>query len=76
MALAPFDSIRERIVDTKVYGEHVALTCRNHPDLRWSTKNISPIGSRSLFYNLFAKSGMGPECKCSTNDLVPVKDQS
>ena len=65
-----------RIIDTEVYGTHIALTCKNHSDLRWSTKNIAPIGSRSLFYNLHYDPDMGPECKCPTSDLVPAKDQS
>jgi hypothetical protein len=33
-----------KIVDSAEYGEHIALTCVNHPRLRWSTKNIAPIG--------------------------------
>jgi hypothetical protein len=32
-------------------GQHVEVTCINHPNLRWSTKNVGPrIGSRSLFF--------------------------
>lgn len=32
------------------YGQHVALRCKNHPHLRWSTKNIAPIGARNIFF--------------------------
>lgn len=39
-----------RIVDSAPYGQHIPLTCENHPELRWHTKNISPIGARSIFF--------------------------
>ena len=39
-----------RIVAWAVYGQHIALTCKNHPDLRWSTKNIEYIGARHIFF--------------------------
>lgn len=61
-----------RIVDTADYGQHIALTCVNHLDKRWSTKNIAPIGARSLFYNLHDEIGMGPECPCPLRDLRPA----
>lgn len=53
------------------YGQHIALTCRNHPELRWNTKNIGWIGARSIFYggNPFD----GSECPCSIRELVVVK---
>jgi len=66
----------DRIVPTRPYGEHIVLTCRNHPDLRWTTKNIAPLGCRSLFYwgnkeqhetHDFVRE---PECPCSIRDLV------
>lgn len=41
----------DRIIETIPYGQHITLTCRKHPDLRWSTKNISHIGARSLFFD-------------------------
>jgi hypothetical protein len=56
------------------FGEHIPLSCRNHPDKRWSTKNIAPLGCRSIFYNLRAVAGMGPECKCPASDLIVVKE--
>lgn len=62
----------DRITTTAEYGAHVALTCRNHPGKRWSTKNIAPLGCRSIFYNLMDEPGMGPECSCSGRDLIPV----
>lgn len=62
----------ERIVTWARYGAHIPLKCKNHPEKRWSTKNISPIGARSIFYNLKALPDMGPECSCSGRDLEPV----
>lgn len=52
------------------YGEHIALYCVNHPDLRWHTKNIDCIGARSIFYagNPFD----GSECPCPGRDLRVV----
>lgn len=63
-----------RIVPWARCGEHVALTCKNHPELRWSTKNIDYIGARNIFFssNWGKKVGDGPnvdECSCSGNDL-------
>jgi len=52
------------------YGQHIGLTCKNHPEKRWSTKNIAPIGARSIFYNLTCNPDMGPECNCSGDDLI------
>jgi hypothetical protein len=51
------------------YGQHIALTCKNHPDLRWSTKNIDFLGARSIFYFSEDK----PECACPFSDLIVVK---
>jgi hypothetical protein len=48
------------------YGAHIALQCRNHPLLRWHTKNIDYIGARSIFYS---EALAGPECKCPASDL-------
>lgn len=55
-----------RIDKTQPYGVHIALTCKNHPDLRWSTKNIGYIGSRSIFYRTTRQ----PECSCPAADLI------
>jgi hypothetical protein len=46
---------------------HISLTCKNHPELRWSTKNISPIGARNIY---FEGSRGQLECKCSIKDLI------
>jgi hypothetical protein len=59
----------ETIDPNQPYGQHIALTCKNHTDLRWSTKNIGWIGARSIFY--FSESK--PECNCSINDLIVVE---
>lgn len=56
------------ICEFLTYGTHIALRCRNHPKLRWSTKNIG-IGQRSIFYNLHDDPDMGPECACPVSDL-------
>jgi len=58
------------------YGEHIPLTCVNHPDKRWSTKNIDHIGVRSIYYNLYNVSDMGDECDCPISDLVPVMEDA
>lgn len=63
---------------TQPYGEHILLTCAEHPELRWSTKNIDFIGARSIF---FAGEKMvdgrldrdAVECSCSANLLVVVR---
>lgn len=58
--------------------KHIALTCKNHPNLRWSCKEIAvkddpkpgePArynGSRSIFFT----SKSEEECPCMTEDLV------
>ena len=54
------------------YGEHIVLKCVNHPEKRWSTKNIGWIGDRSIFYkNSWGEiKEMGVECDCPSSDLV------
>ena len=54
------------------HWEHIELYCINHPEKRWSTKNIDYIGARSIFYNLHDDPTMGPECECSCRDLRPI----
>ena len=61
-----------RINAQKPYGQHIDLFCVNHPNKRWSTKNIDGIGCRTIFYNLGRDPNMGPECDCSARDLAPV----
>lgn len=61
----------DRITKKAEYGRHIALRCKNHPDLRWSTKNIAPIGCRTIFYNLHGDA-MPPECDCPLSALEPV----
>ena len=62
----------DRITKKAPYGQHIGLCCRNHPNLRWSTKNIAPIGARSIFFDLYDVC-KEPECSCSINMLEPVK---
>lgn len=69
-----------RITNNAEYGVHIALTCKHHPHLRWSTKNIGSIGQRSIFFfgdnegNHYCKpSGeVIIECECPQSDLVVV----
>jgi len=56
-----------RITTSAPYGQHIGLRCRNHPHLRWHTKNIAPIGCRRVFYD----SANVPECTCPAGDLEP-----
>ena len=62
-----------RITTQFPYGEHIALFCVNHPEKRWSTKNIDGIGARTIYYNLDYDRDMGPECSCPCKDLRPVR---
>lgn len=55
------------------------LTCKNHPDLRWSCKDIAwengrYNGCRNIFYMGNAQDRFTPECKCSTADLIVAPD--
>ena len=61
-----------RITTKAPYGQHIALTCKNHPELRWSTKNIDYIGARHIFFDL-DHTCKGFECSCSIKDLIPVE---
>lgn len=60
-----------RIIKTAAYGQHIQLRCKCHPNLRWSTKNISHIGARSLFYAL-GDYNAPEECDCKIDQLEPV----
>lgn len=62
-----------RITKQFPYGQHIDLYCVNHPEKRWSTKNIDGIGCRHIFYNLSCDANMGPECDCSGRDLRAVE---
>ena len=63
----------KRILDSAEHGEHISLTCVNHPHLRWSTKNIAPIGCRTLFFpSAMDVDSTDVECDCPLRDLVPV----
>lgn len=63
----------DRITKKAPYGQHIDLYCVNHPEKRWSTKNISHIGARKIFYNLMNVPGMGMECDCPAKDLLAVE---
>ncbi len=62
-----------RITKKAPYGRHIGLTCVNHPDLKWSTKNIDYIGARTIFFNLDYIPGI-VECDCPAKNLrvIPI----
>ena len=62
----------DRITPQFPRGRHIELYCINHPEKRWSTKNIGYIGARSIFYNLNDDPEMGPECDCKCCDMRPI----
>ena len=64
------DTIRDDIE----YAVHIELYCVKHPEKRWSTKNIAPIGARHIFYNLHYDQNMGPECGCPLSNLQVKRD--
>lgn len=55
------------IVPWADYGDKITLTCKNHPTLRWRTKNINHIGARTLYFD-----GPGEECDCPLKELVAI----
>ena len=57
----------DKLVEGAPYGQHFGLTCKNHPTMSWSTKNIAPLGARSIFFN-----DDGVECDCPMADLRPI----
>ena len=63
-----------RIITTVQYGEHIELRCKNHKDLRWSTKNIDHVGARSIFFssNWTNRGTWHKECDCPFSDLEVV----
>lgn len=63
-----------RIVTSAVYGQPIGLTCKNHPELSWNTKNIAPIGCRTLFFNGDRAGRYVRECDCSLRDLIPIEN--
>jgi len=64
----------DRITQKAPRSKHITLRCKNHPDKRWSTKNIDYIGARSIFYNLYNVEGMGAECDCDAT-LLEVAEE-
>lgn len=61
------------IDNTRPEGAHIPLTCKNHPELRWFTKNIDYIGARSIFFD---GDWNTKECDCSINDLQVVPKEA
>lgn len=70
-----------RITQSAEYGEHIPLTCKNHPELRWSTKNIGGRASdgriffgRSVFFPSSNWREGHEECDCPGSDLRCLED--
>lgn len=67
---------------------HVMLTCKNHPELRWSCKSIAFTpgfgynGSRNIFFQGKLEEGKihyeshAAECKCSSRDLILAPEET
>jgi len=55
---------RDTIDPFSCYGEHILLTCENHPDLTWTRKNIN--SPRSIF---FTSPEPATECDCFSSRL-------
>lgn len=60
----------DTICPYKPYGQHIRLKCKNHKHLNWSTKNITAIGCRSIFFSGSTAPKEHPdapelECNCS-----------
>lgn len=61
----------DRICEKHERGQQIELACQKHPHLRWSTKNISHIGARKIFFDLDRKA-TEPECPCPASLLIHV----
>ena len=57
-----------RLSSLAEYGQHIQLSCKNHLQLRWSTKNIAPLGCRTIFFDL-AIDGTEGECGCKASRI-------
>lgn len=61
-----------RITTKAPYGQHISLTCANHPELSWSTKNIGNAnedGTGVYFARHIYFDGC-TECTCPPSDLI------
>ena len=65
----PFDG---RLDQRFEYGQHITLCCVNHPGLKWSTKNIAPIGCRKIFFNLMNE----PMAQFARSILTTINDRT
>ena len=60
--------------------EHVTLTCRHHPELRWHCKEIAFTdeggynGSRNIFFYGRADGTFTDECQCPARDLIRASE--
>lgn len=58
-----------KISDSFEYGQMIRFCCKNHEGKQWFSKNISPLGCRRIFYNLYWNPEMGMECDCAIGDM-------
>lgn len=63
-----------RITTKAAWGEHIDLTCRNHQNLRWSTKNIDFLGARNIFFQ--GENDRGDRTKMSTEGILPSRQSA
>lgn len=56
-----------KIDPTAEYGAMIELTCKHHPNLTWTTKNIDMIGARRIFFHNLETDR---ECDCSVTCLI------
>ncbi len=65
-----------RITDKTYHGDMISLTCVNHPNKRWLTKNIMCIGARSIIWVGMDNYQRGEleECDCPITDLKVVEE--
>jgi hypothetical protein len=56
-----------RLTPKAPYGRHIGLRCKVHPDCTYHTKNIAPIGARSIFAD-------NRDCPCGIEnlELIPI----
>lgn len=59
------------ICSNSPYGQQITIKCVNHPEKKWTTKNICNIGARSIFYKDWGNNpSIGQECNCPMDDLI------
>ena len=62
--VVPTDSLLRNL---RVTSDNLNLTCKNHPEQQWITKNVGPIGSSRIFFQ--GPGATDQECVCAYEDL-------